>query len=219
MKRMRILLADDHTMVCDALGKALLSLYDVMSVGDGHTLLRVAAEFRPDLAILDIGMPVLNGLDAGRELRKMLPAVKIIFLTMNTDPYIAKEALGIGASGYLLKSSPFTELLEAIHDIVRGKSYVTPEISAGLQGIFIRGPRPLSHAKSLTDREKTILQLFAEGKSAKEVANILGIAIRTVWYHKYRIMEELGCKNSAELVLYAVKHAMISPTQPDSRPR
>ena len=214
MKRTRILLADDHTMFCDALGKALLSQYDVMSVGDGHTLLRVAAEFQPDLAILDIAMPVLNGLDAGRELRKMLPAVKIIFLTMNTDPYIAKEALGIGASGYLLKSSLFTELLEAIHDIIRGKSYITPRISTGLQGIFIRDPRPLSHAKSLTDREMAILQLFAEGKSAKEVADILGIAIRTVWYHKYRIMEELGCKNSAELVLYADKHAMISPPQP-----
>ena len=219
MKRTRILLADDHTMFCDALGKALLSQYEVMSVGDGHTLLRVAAEFQPDLAILDIGMPVLNGLDAGRELRKMLPAVKIIFLTMNTDPYIAKEALGIGASGYLLKSSPFTELLEAIHDIVRGKSYITPQISTGLQGIFIRDPRPLSHAKSFTHGERAILQLFAEGKSAKEVANILGIAIRTVWYHKYRIMEELGCKNSAELVRYAVKHAMISPAQTDSHSR
>jgi len=107
--------------------------------------------------------------------------------------------------------------LEAIHDIVRGNSYVTPQISTALQAIFIRDPRPLSHPKSLTDREKAILQLFAEGKSAKEVANILGIAIRTVWYHKYRIMEELGCKNSAELVLYAVKHVMISTPQPRSR--
>ena len=217
MKRTRMLLADDHTMFCDALGKALLSQYEVMSVGDGHTLLRVAAEFKPDLAILDIGMPVLNGLDAARELGKILPAVRIIFLTMNTDPYVAKEALGIGASGYLLKSSPFSELLEAIHDIVRGKSYVTPQIAAALQGIFIRDPRPLSHPKNLTDREKAILQLFAEGKSAKEVANVLGIAVRTVWYHKYRIMEELGCKNTAELVLYAVKHVMISPPQPRSR--
>lgn len=217
MKRTRILLADDHTMFCDALGKGLLSQYEVISVGDGHTLLKVAMHFQPDLAILDIAMPVLNGLDAGRELRKTLPAVKIIFLTMNTDPYIAKEALSIGASGYLLKSAPFAELLEAIHDIVHGKSYVTPQISTGLQGIFIRDPRTLNHPRNLTDRETTILQLFAEGKSAKEVANILGIAIRTVWYHKYRIMEELGCKNTAELVLYAVKHAMISPAQRPSR--
>jgi DNA-binding NarL/FixJ family response regulator len=207
-----MLLADDHTMFCDMLGKSLLPEYEVASVGDGRELLKVAAEFRPDLVILDIGMPVLNGLDAGRELKKMLPGLKLIFLTMNTDPYIAKEALGVGASGYLLKSSPYSELLEAIHGVVRGKSYVTPQISQGLQGIFIRDPRPLSH-KNLTGREKVILQLFAEGKSAKEVAEILGIAIRTVWYYKYQIMEELGCKNSAELVLYAVKHAMISSLQ------
>jgi len=156
-----------------------------VSVGDGHALLKVAAEFQPDLAILDIGMPVLNGLDAGRELKNTQPGVKLIFLTMNTDPYIAKEALSIGASGYLLKSSPHSELLEAIHRIVRGKSYVTPQIRRGLQNIFVRDPRPLSH-ENLTGREKEILQLFAEGKSAKEVAEILGIAIRTVWYHKYQ---------------------------------
>jgi DNA-binding NarL/FixJ family response regulator len=211
MKRTRILLADDHTMFCDTLSKSLLPDYEVVSVGDGRALLRIAADFQPDVVIVDIGMPVLNGLDAGRELRKMLPRAKLVFLTMNTDPYIAREALNIGASGYLLKSSPYTELLEAVHGVVRGESYLTPQISEGLQKIFIRDPRPLDHPKDLTDREKEILQLFAEGKSAKEVANILGIAIRTVWYHKYRIMEELGCKNNAELVLYAVKHAMISP--------
>lgn len=211
MKQTRILLADDHAMFCDTLSKSLLPDYEVVSVGDGRALLRVAAQFQPDVAILDIGMPVLNGLDSARELRKAQPGIKLIFLTMNTDPYIAKEALDVGASGYLLKSSPYTELLKAIHGVVRGGSYVSLQVSQGLQNIFVRNLRPLNHPKVLTDREKEILQLFAEGKSAKEVANILGIAIRTVWYHKYRIMEELGCKNSTDLVLYAVKHAMVSP--------
>ena len=206
-----MLLADDHTMICDALSRLLQPEYEVKSVGDGHALLKAAAEFQPDLVILDIGMPVLNGLDAGRELKKLLPGVKLIFLTMNTDPYIAKEALNIGASGYLLKNSPYAELLEAIHGVVRGKSFVTPQVSQALEKIFIRDPRPLAHPKNLTDRDKEILQLFAEGKTAKEVADILGIAIRTVWYHKYRVMEELGCKSSAELVQYAIKHAMITP--------
>jgi len=211
MKRTRILLADDHAMFCDTLSKSLLPDYEVVSVGDGRALLIVAAQFQPDVAIMDIGMPVLNGLDSARELRKAQPGIKLIFLTMNTDPYIAKEALDVGASGYLLKSSPYTELLKAIHEVVRGGSYVSLQVSQGLQNIFICNLRPLNHPKVLTDREKEILQLFAEGKSAKEVANILGIAIRTVWYHKYRIMEELGCKNSTDLVLYAVKHAMVSP--------
>ena len=118
MKRTRILLADDHTMFCDTLSKSLLPDYEVVCVGDGRALLRIAAEFQPDVAILDIGMPVLNGLDAARELRNRLAGVKLIFLTMNTDPYIAKEALNIGASGYLLKSSPYNELLQAVHEVI-----------------------------------------------------------------------------------------------------
>lgn len=212
MKRIRLLLADDHTMVCDAFRKLLEPEHEVISaVGDGDALLKAAGELKPDLVLLDIGMPLLNGLDAGRELRKMLPCVKIIFLTMNADPYVAREALRIGASGYLLKNSPSEELLQAIHSVVRGGSYVTPQVSQALEKLFIRDPRPMKHPRKLTVRETEILQLFAEGRSGKEIADILGVSNRTVWYHKYRIQEDLGCSSTAELVQYAIKHAMINP--------
>jgi DNA-binding NarL/FixJ family response regulator len=211
MKRIRILLADDHTMICDGFRKLLEPQYEVVgAVRDGHELMKAAVELKPDIALVDVGMPHLNGLDAARQLKRKAPQTKIIFLTMNTDPDVAAEALRIGASGYLLKNAPATELLQAIHSVMVGKSFVTGQINDALREIFIRDPRALERPKHLTPRERQVLQLLAEGRSGKEVADILDMSPRTVWYHKYRIMQELGVKSTAELVQYAIKHGIIS---------
>jgi DNA-binding NarL/FixJ family response regulator len=166
---------------------------------------------KPDLVLVDVGMPLLNGLDAGRELKKLLPRVKIIFLTMNPDTDVASEALRIGASGYLLKNSKGEELLQAIHNAVRGTSYVTPQIKHAMEESFIRDPRSLTRPKHLSDRQREVLQMLAEGRSMKEIASILQISHRTVRFHKYRIMEELGITTNSEIVQYAIKHAIIPP--------
>jgi DNA-binding NarL/FixJ family response regulator len=198
-------------MICAALQKLLEPEYDVIGrVSDGRALVKTAIELKPDLALVDVGMPLLNGLDAGRELKKLLPRTKLIFLTMNPDPEIANEALRIGASGYLLKNSQGEELLQAVHDAIRGISYVTPQISRAMEEIFIRDPKSLDRPKQLSDRQREVLQMLAEGRSMKEVAYILQISLRTVRYHKYRIMEELGIKTNSELVQYAIKHSIIS---------
>lgn len=211
MKRIRILLADDHAMICAGFKKLLEPQYEVVgTVGDGRALLKAASELKPDIVLVDIGMPLLNGLDAGRELKKLLPGVKLIYLTMNPDPDVASEAFRIGAAGYLLKNSPGEELLRAVHDVVRGISYVAPQVRQEMEERFIRDPKAVSRPKHLTDREREVLQLFAEGRPAKEIADILGISIRTVRFHKYQIMEELGISSTAELVQYAIKQGMIS---------
>ena len=209
MKRTRILLADDHSMVCAGLQKLLEPEFEVIgSVGDGRALLKAAAELRPDLVLLDVGMPLLNGLDAGRELRNILPSTKLIFLTMNPDPDVASEALRIGASGYLLKNSQGDELVRAVRSALRGVSYVTPQVSQALEQSFIRDPKSLTQAKTLSTRQREVLQMLAEGRSMKEIAFTLDISLRTVRFHKYRIMEELGITTNSDLVRYAIKHSI-----------
>jgi DNA-binding NarL/FixJ family response regulator len=211
MRRTRILLADDHAMICTAFQKLLEPEYEVVGcVGDGRALVEAAAALKPDLVLVDVGMPLLNGLDAVRELKKLTPGVKIIFLTMNPDPDIASEALRIGASGYVLKTSQEEELLKAVHNAVRGISYVTPGVRSAMEQKFIRDPKSLGRPKRLTERQSETLQMLAEGRSMKEIAYILKISVRTVRFHKRRIMEELGINNIAELVQYAIKHGMIS---------
>lgn len=212
MRRPTILLADDHTMIASALRKVLEPEYEVIGqVEDGHTLLKRASELNPDLVLMDVGMPLLNGLDAARELKKLMPRVKLIFLTMNPDADLASEALRIGASGYLLKNSRTEELLQAVRNALRGTSYITPQIKHAMEQSFIRDPRSLNGPRHLTDRQRQVLQLLAEGRTMKEVAYILQIARRTVQFHKYRIMEELELHNNAELIQYAIKHSVISP--------
>jgi DNA-binding NarL/FixJ family response regulator len=212
MKRTTILLADDHTMFSAALQKLLEPEYEVLGrVEDGRSLVKTAVDLKPDLVLVDVGMPMLNGLDAGRELKRLTPKVKIIFLTMNPDPVLANEALRIGASGYLLKNSEWEELSRAVQNALRGLTYVTPQIRQAMEEMFIRDPRSLSHQKDLGERQREVLQMLAEGRSMKEIAYILNISHRTVRYHKYRIMEDLGLKNNAELVQYAVKHSIIPP--------
>jgi DNA-binding NarL/FixJ family response regulator len=213
MKRTTILLADDHTIFSAALQKLLEPEYEVIGrVEDGHSLVKAAMDLKPDIVLVDVGMPLLNGLDAGRELKRLAPRVKIIFLTMNPDPVLANEAFRLGASGYLLKSSEWEELLRAVQNAVRGLTYVTPEIRHAMEEMFIRDPRSLSQRKELGERQREVLQMLAEGRSMKEIAYVLRISHRTVRYHKYRIMEDLGIKTNSELVQYAIKHSII-PSQ------
>ena len=210
MKRIRILLADDHAMICAGFQKLLEPHYEVVgTVEDGLALLKAARRLNPDVVLLDVAMPLLNGLDAARELRKMMPEVKLIFLTMNPDCEIAAEAFRIGASAYLLKNAQVSELLHAVSDVVKGLSYVTPQISRALEETFIRGI-PEHRPKELTDRQREVLQMLAEGRPMKEIAFVLHITHRTVRFHKSRIMEELGISTNSELVKYAMKHGIIS---------
>lgn len=210
MGRTRVLLADDHLMLVEALKKVLEADFDVVgSVGDGLALLSAAEKLRPDVVVLDIAMPLLNGLDAGRQLRHNLPAVKLVFLTMNEDPYLVGEAFRAGASAYLLKQGAALELTKAISDVLRGVTYVTPCIEGGLANISLLAPEAREHAPQPTARQRQVIQLLAEGRSMKEIADLLHITMRTVASHKYRVMEILQIKTSAELVRYAVKHRIV----------
>jgi DNA-binding NarL/FixJ family response regulator len=202
--RPRVLLADDHRLVVEACVSLLEPECKVLGiVADGRTLLSTALALRPDVIVLDIGMPLLNGLDAGRQLKQSMPAVKLIFLTMNEDPDLAKEALRIGASGYLLKTSAARELPEAIQAAVRGDTYVTSLASQRMVDSFIQGgDRPGSG--ELTFRQREVLQLLAEGLSMKEAASVLRVTARTVAFHKYRVMQQFRLKSNAELIQFAI---------------
>lgn len=206
MKLPRVILADDHTLVLEALRKLLQPAYDVVAtVGDGRALLELAPRLKPDVAVIDFGMPRLNGLDAGHQLKQVMPMIKLIFLTVNEDPELAREAMRRGASAYLLKKSTFSELIRSIETALRGERYVTPEIAREMSESFIRDPQGKDWNKELTPRQREVLQLLAEGKSMKEVAYILGITPRTVAFHKYRMMEDHRVKTSAELVRFGIK--------------
>jgi len=211
MKRPRILLADDHTLIAEALRHMLQSEFDVVgTVSDGRALVKAAAELKPDLAVVDIAMPLLNGLDAAEQLKDSHPAIKIIYLTQNRDPVCAAEALRRNASGYLLKNAAASELIKAIREVLQGRRYISPAIA---EEMLTRGLKPGQEVKpqELRPREREVLQLLAEGKSMKEVAGILNISPRTVEFHKYRMMEFLGLASNAELVQYAVKRGIVTP--------
>lgn len=210
MKYPRVMLADDHTILLEAFKKLLEGKCEVVgAVSDGRALLKAAPALRPDVVVADIGMPLLNGLEAGHQLKEMLPGVKLVFLTMNEDPDLAVEAMSRGASAYLLKKSAASELFRAIQDVLKGKTYVTPQIKRGMQQEFVRNPRGRSHDRTLTTRQREVIQLLAEGKSMKEAADSLNVTPRTVAFHKYRIMEELGLKTSADLVQFAIKNRIV----------
>jgi DNA-binding NarL/FixJ family response regulator len=211
MARIRILLADDHTLFCSLLRDLLEPEYEVVgSVSDGQELLKAASSLRPDVVIADIGMPSLNGLDAGRRLKQANPHVKLIYLTMNNNMEYAREAFHTGASAFVLKNSPSSHLLRAIRDSLRGVSYIAPEIKRAMSEIFIRDPKAVDRPQHLTDRQREVLQMLAEGRSLREIANLLNITYRTVRFHKVRILEELAISTNSDLVKYAVKHGMIS---------
>lgn len=210
--RSRILIADDHTLVAELCKKLLETEFDVVgTVSDGHALVRAAGELKPDVVVVDVAMPILNGLDAAQQVKQMLPAVKLIFLTMNPDIEIAAEAFRRGANGYLLKTCAAAELVLGVRDVLRGKSYLSPALSKETVN-FLRNQdkRMVAEDERLTERQREVLQLLAEGKVMKEVSTILHMSTRTVAYHKYRMMEVLGAKSTAELVKYAIKHHIVA---------
>ena len=211
-KRPRIVIADDHTLVAELCKKLLETEFDVIStVSDGRALVRVSGELKPDVIVVDVAMPVLNGLDAGRQVREMLPAVKLIFLTMNPDIEVAAEAFRRGAHGYLLKTCAASELVLAVRDVLRGKSYMSPALSRDTVNFLRKQHKSMVNENDrLTQRQREVLQLLAEGKVMKEVGAVLNMSARTVAYHKYRMMNVLGAKSTAELVKYAVRNHMVA---------
>lgn len=212
MSRAKILLADDHVLIAQALTHLLAAEFDVVgTVSDGRALLKMAGELKPDVVVVDIGMPLLNGLDAAEQLKTFHPQIKIIFLTQNREPRFAVEAFRRRASGYLLKDSAASELTLAIREALRGRSYVSPVIAKGMVDETTVSHEPPTPGRDLSGREREVLQLLAEGKSMKEVAAVLDISPRTVEFHKYRIMELLGVKTNAELVQQAIKLGLIAP--------
>src|SRR5262245_8921116 len=210
--RPKIRLADDHVLVAQALEHLLQSEFDVVgTVSDGRALLKAAGTLVPDVVVVDIGMPLLNGLDAGEQLKALHPGMKIIFLTQNREPRFAVEAFRRHASGYLLKDSAASELTTAIRDALRGKTYISPAIARSMTEEGSIAPADQVTLRDLSAREREVLQLLAEGKSMKEVAAVLEISPRTVEFHKYRIMELLRVKTNAELVQQAIKLGLIAP--------
>jgi DNA-binding NarL/FixJ family response regulator len=211
MKRPRVLLADDHQMLVDALRSILEPQCEVVgSVSDGRSLLEAAYKLRPDVIVVDIAMPQLNGLDAGRQLKQKMPGVKLIYMTMNEDPYLIGEAFRAGASAFLLKQAAGIELIDAIAQVLKGERYITPRAAGGLTNIALREPKAREHAPGPSNREREVIQLLAEGRTMKEAAAKLKITTRTVAAHKYHAMELLQIKTNAELVQYAIKHRIIS---------
>ncbi|HEX8814967.1 MAG TPA: response regulator transcription factor [Terriglobales bacterium] len=206
--RPRILIADDHALVADALKSLLEDEFDVVAiVHDGRDLIETAQKLRPDVLLVDIGIPVVNGLEAAQRIKRLLPQVKVICVTINRDPGVVAEAFQRGASGYLPKTAAASELKQAIHDVLRGEVYVSPLLQSDdcAAGQFaMRSGNPV-----LTERQSEVLQLLAEGKSMKETAAMLNVAPRTVAFHKYRIMQHLGLKNNSEVVQYALRHHVV----------
>lgn len=212
MKRPKILLADDHVLIAQALEHLLQAEFDVVgTVADGRALLKAAGELSPDVVVVDIGMPLLNGLDAGEQLKDLHPAIKVIFLTQNREPRFAVEAFRRHASGYLLKDSAASELTTAIREALLGNTYVSPSIAKGMVDETLSTDVSQITLRELSGREREVLQLLAEGKSMKEVAALLDISPRTVEFHKYRIMELLRVRTNAELVQQAIKLGLIAP--------
>ena len=206
----RILIADDHKLMAEVCQKILQPEFDVVgTVGNGRELLHIAVKLRPDVVLLDIGMPVLNGLDAGKQLKALLPAVKLVYLTMVTDPEVALEAFDRGASGFLLKTCVADEVVSAVREALRGNTFLSPDLKEKVTRLRRRQEKIVGEGNRLTERQREVLQLLAEGKVMKEIGDILDVSTKTVAFHKYRIMEVLGAKNNAELVRYAIRNHIL----------
>ena len=211
MSRPRILLADDHTLVLEGIRKIIEDAYDIVGmVEDGRALVDAAQRLSPDVIVLDISMPLLNGLEAARRIKKTMPRCKLIFLTMHADPSYATEAFQAGGSGFLLKRSAVTELNEAIQAVLNNHFYVTPLIAKDLLSPLVQAsPQTPPKNVKLTPRQREVLQLVAEGKSIKEIATLLNISVKTVEFHKSHIMQLLDLHTTADLTRYAIAHKLV----------
>jgi DNA-binding NarL/FixJ family response regulator len=208
--RPHIMIADDHTFVAEACKKLLEPECDVVAtVCDGRALVRIAATLKPQLIIIDIGMPLLNGLDAGYQVKQLLGSVKLLYLTMNTDPALAVEAFGRGASGYLLKTCAASELIVAVREVLKGRSYLSSAIAKETVDFLLHPDKESIEKQRLSERQREVLQLLTEGKLMKEVAYELNVTADAVAKQKYQIMKTLNVKNTAELVRYAIRQHLI----------
>jgi len=212
MKKTTVLLADDHRIVLEGLKGLLADEFEVVgTVEDGRALLGQVKKLHPDVIVVDVAMPLLNGIDAVKQIKKSGLDTKVVFLTMHHDAMYAKEAFEAGALGFVLKHSAPSELTRAIHEALKGNTYISPAIAQEVMQLYKEEVDTRSSASgSLTLRQREVMQLLAEGKSAKEIAHILHISPRTVEFHKYNMMEQLGIKTSAELVRFAIKHGIVS---------
>lgn len=211
MKRPRVILADDHTLIMDALKNLLEPEFEVVGMfADGRALMEGAAALNPNVIVLDISMPMMNGLNAGERLKQAMPLVKLVYLTMNHDPDMVGEAFRLGASAYLLKNSAAAELQNAIREVVRGGFYVTPLMTKGMDGPYVQTFKLRKSTSPLTLRQKEVLQLLAEGRSMKEVAFVLNVSPRTVAFHKYTMMDHLRIRSNAELIEYAMRSSLVA---------
>ena len=209
MRKPRILLADDHTLVLEGFRRILEGHYELVgTVGDGHALLEAAKTMQPDIVILDISMPLLNGIDAAAQLKKICPKAKIIIVTMHANTDYVRSAFEAGASAYVLKRSAVGELEQAIRAVLEGHSYITPLITKELVDVFLATGSEKSGG--LTPRQREVLQHLAEGRTAKEIANLMNITPRTVEFHKGQIMDHLNLRTTADLIKYALTHGIVS---------
>jgi DNA-binding NarL/FixJ family response regulator len=211
MPKIKVLLADDHLVVAEGFRALLSDTFDLVgTVHDGRALLAAAEELRPDVIVTDVSMPLLNGLDAIRQIKDQQPAARFVVLTMHRETQLAVEAFRAGATGYMLKVSPAEELIAAIREVASGRAYVTSLLSKDLITVLLeaRG-KPDGDQSPLTSRQREVLQLIAEGRTMKEVATMLQISPRTAESHKYDIMQALGVSTTAELVQYAVRSKLV----------
>jgi len=213
MTKPRLLIADDHKIFAEGLKRLLNADFDIAGVvADGRELVAAAEKLRPDVMVVDISMPLLNGIEAVRQIKKVHPEIKVVFLTMHPDVAYAASAFKAGASGYVLKHSAPDELITAIREGLKGRTYVTPLIAGKLLHSYESGSHSgADTVLSLSSRQREVLQLLAEGRSVKEIAAILNLSTKTVEYHKYRMMEDLDIKTAAELTRYAVKQGIVEP--------
>jgi DNA-binding NarL/FixJ family response regulator len=215
MNKPRVLIADDHKIFAEGLKRLLKEDFDIVGVvADGRQLVAAAEKLKPDVIIVDISMPMLNGIDAVQQIKKVQPAIKAVFLTMHPDIAYAMRAFKEGASGYVLKSAAPDELITAIREGLKGKTYMTPMIAGKLIRAYESGSQnqiKIDTVLKLSSRQREVLQLLAEGHSAKEIASILNISAKTVEYHKYRMMDDLGAKTTADLIRFAVKQGIAGP--------
>jgi DNA-binding NarL/FixJ family response regulator len=209
--RPRVLLADDHLLVAEALTSLLTPEFELVGVvEDGRALVEAAATLRPDVIVADVTMPHLNGIDALVQLRQSGNPVPVVFLTMHRDVTFARRALEAGASGFVLKHSASIELITAVRAALEGRTYLTPQIAGEVLEAMNQGPTgTVDPIRSLTPRQREVLQLLAEGRSAKEIASSLSISARTVEFHKYQMMETLDIHTNAELIHFAIKHGLV----------
>jgi DNA-binding NarL/FixJ family response regulator len=212
----RVLLADDHVLVAEGIQKLLEPEFELVGiVADGRSLIAAAGKLQPDIAVVDISLPLLNGLDASQQVKKTSPNIKIIILTMHSEPNFVTQAFRVGVSGYVLKQSVGSELVQAIREVMKGRTFVSPMVTQGLVDQAVNPPsasstEPNGFAQSLSSRQREVLQLVAEGKATKEIASILNVSIKTVEFHKTRIMKELRLRSAAELTKYAISAGLTS---------